>query len=121
MSDTAMYATIVYDRVLIPNWTSTFLSNLMSIPITTFLLFFVRATPIIRIRSIHMRRHYTTMPPHLLVLQLDESLRPIFRDGLFVTEYKQRCVADEDAVDIFEGPTRGFGVEEVHCVEVRIC
>lgn len=64
---------------------------------------------------LHMSNSDATVPPDLVFLALHESLRTFRGDDLFVAEYKQRGVAGEVAVQIFECATCGLGVEEVDC------
>jgi hypothetical protein len=65
------------------------------------------------IRRRHITRNNTAMPPNLLLLHLHVLFRSTRRNGFFVTEDEQRRVAVEEAVDVFEAATGGFGVQEV--------
>jgi hypothetical protein len=103
----------------IPSIISSTSYMLMTIPITTILLLLIHTTPIICIRSIHMRWHHAAMSSHFLVLQLNEALRSLLGNGFFVAENKQRCFADENAVNVFECSARGFRVEEIYCGKLK--
>jgi hypothetical protein len=65
------------------------------------------------IRCRHITRNNTAMPPNLLLLHLHVLFRSARRNGFFVTEDEQRRVTVEEAVDVFEAATGGFGVQEV--------
>ena len=71
------------------------------------------------IRRIYMARHNTAMPPHLLLLTLDENLRPLLCNSFFVLEYEQGGVTCEEAIDVLEGAAGCFRIEEIDCWVVR--